>query len=72
MNPHEKILIDETSGCPYENQRYLDYEQGAREKGERINRLVDELMHYHHGEFCFSPKKFSELRRALKEEGDGS
>lgn len=31
MNPHEKILIDEASGIPYENQRYLDYQDGIRE-----------------------------------------
>ena len=40
-NPHEPMITDEASGVMVKNQRYLDWEAGARAERERLKALVE-------------------------------
>ncbi len=74
-NPHKPKVTDDVSGIEVENQRYLDYEQGAKEERERLLLLIDtkkDLVHDgYHGYASQRPCptcKGCQIEQALKEE----
>ena len=77
MNPHPEFIIDDCIG-EIKNQRYLDYEQGAKEERERIIARTEVKMARVYGKDLNTGKRALlryELKpddwQALKEEGDG-
>ena len=64
-NPHPEFIMDDCIG-EIKNQRYLDYEQGAKEERERMFDEIDELSN--DGEFFLTAR---EIRQALKESNNG-
>ena len=47
---------------------YPDIEQAKKEERERIPNTIQPYLHWHRGEWCFSPKKYAEMTQALKGE----
>lgn len=40
MNPHKKMITDETSGILVENQRYLDYQGGYKQHKKELEKTL--------------------------------